>query len=227
MLWFLFQAVPLPVALFSLSGTNGTVDRSPNGATKAMSNNVTFSPGPFGNPSGSFFFSGDETSYVELNNTRELDIRFSISVFAWVHLDNSGGPIVFMNGCSIWICHSTSGIEVRYVGRNTSKSYLLYKGNVLKANAWNFVGTTYDYHTGLATVWVNDSIVILRSIAATMELATQSVVEVGASRNQKKYLHGRISCLQFYDQVLSVEQIIKVKERCNQTSKYIEQISSR
>ena len=30
---------------------------------------------------------------------------------------------------------------------------------------------------------------------------------------------GRISCLQVYDQALSVDQIIKLKTKCNQTGK--------
>ncbi len=194
---------------------------SPNGATKVLSNNVTFAPGPFGNPNGSFFFSGTSSSYVELKNSGDLDARFSISVFAWVHLDNNDGPI-FDYGCSMWLSHSTLAILVQYTDRKTSKNHKLRKENVLEGNAWNFVGTTYDYHTGLATVWVNNNIVIVSSIGAKMELATQSNVRVGASRNQKTHFRGKISCLQFYDQALSVDQIIKVKERCNQTSKYIE-----
>ncbi|XP_078361224.1 uncharacterized protein LOC144645505 [Oculina patagonica] len=214
-------AIPMPVALFSLSGTNGTADMSPNGATKAVSNNITFAPGPLGNPNGSFFFSGDVNSYVELKNTGELDTRFSISVFAWVYFDNNDG-LIFKYGCSMRVSQSTLAIEVQYIDRKTSKNHKLHKENVLEGNAWNFVGTTYDYHTGLATVWVNNNIVILSSIGAKMELATQSNVRVGASRNQKTHFRGKISCLQFYDQALSVDQIIKVKERCNQTSKYIE-----
>ena len=208
------------MAFFLLSGTNGTVDRSPSGTIKAVSNGIRFAPGPFGNPNGSFFFSGNESSYVELKNTGELDTRFSISVFTWVHLDNSGGPISEY-GCSMWVSDLTLGIEVRYMDRKTSKIYQLYKDNVLLANAWNFIGTTYDYHTGIATVWVNNNTVKLRSIGAEMELATQSDVRVGASINQEKYFRGKISCLQFYDQALSVDQIIEVKARCNNTSKYI------
>ncbi len=208
------------MALFSLSGTNGTVDMSSNGATKAVSNNTTFAAGPFGNPNGSFFFSGFSSSYIELKNSGDLDARFSISVFAWVHLDNNYGPI-FEYGCSMWVSHSTLGIEVRYVDRKTLQIHQLRKENVLKANTWNFVGTTYDYHTGLATVWVNNNIVLLSSIRAKLELATQSNVRVGASRDQKRHFRGKISCLQFYDQALSVDQIIKVKARCNQTSKCI------
>ena len=207
------------MALFRLSGDNGTVDVSPNGATKAVSSNITFAPGPFGNPNGSFFFSGVRGSYVELKNSGDLDLRFSISVFAWVHIDNSDGPI-FEYGCSMCVFHETLAIEVRYMDRKSSKIHKLLKENVLEANAWNFVGTTYEYHTGLSTVWVNNRIVMLSFIGATMELATHSNVRVGASRNQKTNFRGKISCLQFYDQALSVEQIIRIKARCNQSGKY-------
>ena len=206
------------MAFFSLSGTNGTVDRSPNGATEAVSRNITFESGPYGNLNGSFFFSGINSSYLELNSTRELDARFSMSVFAWVHLDKRDGPI-FNYGCSLWVFQSTLGIEARFVDRKTSKVYLLHKKNALVENTWNFIGTTYDYHTGIATVWVNNGSVMLRSIGAKMELETLSDVIVGASSNQDTNFRGRISCLQFYDQALSVDQITEAKARCNQSSK--------
>ena len=206
------------MAFFSLSGINGTVDRSPNGATKAVPGHIKFALGPYGNPNGSFFFSGINNSYVELKNTGELDARFSMSVFAWVYLDNSGGQI-FKYGCSMRVSQSTSGIEVRFLDRKTFKVSLLHTKNVLVDNSWNFIGTTYDYTTGIATVWVNNGTVIRKSIGGKMELATQTDVTVGASRKQEKHFRGRLSCLQFYDQALSVDQIVEAKARCNQSSK--------
>jgi len=220
---FLFQAVPLPVAFFSLSGANGTVDSSPNGATKAVSGHIKFAQGPYGNPNGSLFFSGINSSYMEMKNTGELDARFSMSVFAWVHLDNSDGPI-FEYGCSMRVFKATLGIEVRVVDRKTSNVHVLHKENVLLENTWNFIGTTYDYHTGIATVWANNATVMVKFIGAKMELATQKNVRVGASSTQEKHFRGRISCLQFYDQALSVDHIIEAKARCNQSSKFIDQL---
>ena len=206
------------MAFFSLSGINGTVDRSPNGATKAVPGHIKFALGPYGNSNGSFFFSGINNSYVELKNTGELDARFSMSVFAWVYLDNSGGQI-FKYGCSMRVSQSTSGIEVGFLDRKTFKVSLLHTKNVLVDNSWNFIGTTYDYTTDIATVWVNNGTVMRKSIGAKMELATQTDVTVGASRNQEKHFRGRLSCLQFYDQALSVDQIVEAKARCNQSSK--------
>ena len=221
---FFFLAVPLPVALFSLSGINGTVDMSPNGATKAVSNNITFVPGPFGNTNGSFYFSGDKNSYVELTNTGELDTRFSITVLAWVHLDKSGGPIYKHEpasyGFSLRVYYSTMGVKARFVDGKTSKGYFLYKKEVLEADAWNFIGAMYDHRTGFAAVFVNNKTVIQKFIKASMELATDSEVRIGAMKNKNLYFRGRISCLQVYGQALSVDEIVKVKARCNQTSKY-------
>ena len=221
---FLFSAVPLPMALFSLSGLNGTVDMSPNGATKAVSNNVTFVPGPFGNPNGSLFFSGNENSYVELTNNGQLGTRFSIGVFAWVHLHNASGPIYKHvpehYGFSLRVVHSTLGVRVRFMERKTFKSYLLYKKKVLEADAWNFIGTTYDYHTGFATIFVNNKTIMQKVIKAKMELATDSHVRIGANRKKNLYFRGRIFCLQVYDQTLSVDQIVKIKTRCNQAGEF-------
>jgi len=225
-LLFIFPDVPLPVALFSLSGTNGTVDRSPNGAIKAVPNNIKFAPGPHGNPNGSFYFSGINRSHVKLRKSGQLDTRFSIGVFAWVHLDNSSGPIYTHElpnkyyGLSLQVSHSSLGVKVRYVDRKSLSSYLLFKKNVLQAHSWNFIGTAYDYHTGVASIFVNNNTVVLKYIKVKMELATYSSVRIGAMKKQKVYFRGRISCLQVYDQALSVDQIIKVKTRCNQTGKF-------
>ena len=225
----LFLAVPYPLGLFTLSGANGTIDKSPGGSTLAGSSNITFAPGPFGNLNGSFFFKGNNQSYVTLKNTGHLDARFSTAVFAWVYLNNSNGLIYKYEGserpnyygCWMQVFPSDLAVKVRYMNRNGSGNYVLYKMNVLKANAWNFVGTTYDYHTGLVTVFVNNSTVIERFITARMELATQYWVRVGSSKIQAEHFRGRISCLQIYSQALSVDQIMLIKTRCNETSKYI------
>ena len=220
---FIFQDVPLPVALFSTSPTDGVVDLSPNGATKAVSNNITLTRGPLGNPVGSFLFSDLNNSYVEVENEGELDTRFSMSVFAWVHPDESAigaGPI-YDYGCSMWVFPSTWGLEIRYMVRDRSNMHLLRKDGVIKINEWNFIGTTYDYHTGVASVWVNDSVVMNKSIGSNVELATQRNLTIGASNNREVQFYGKISCLQFYAQALSVDQIMKIKTRCNQTSKHV------
>ena len=216
------------MALFSLSGTNGTEDMSPNGAIKADSNNIKFAPGPYGNPNGSFYFSGiNSSSYVKLRKSAQLDTRFSIGVFAWVHLDNSSGPIYMHElpnkyyGLSLWVSHSTLGVKVRYVDRTTLSRYILLKANVLEEYSWNFVGTTYDYHTGVASIFVNNNTVMRKYTKSKMELATYSIVRIGAMKKRKVFFRGRISCLQVYDQALSVDQIIKVKARCNQSGKYV------
>ena len=211
------------MAFFPLSGANGTVDLSPNAATKAVPNNIAFATGPFENQNGSFFFSGINNSYVEIKNNGKLDTRFSISVFAWVHIHNSSGLIYkyeILNrsyGCSLEVFHQTLGVRVRFMDRKTFQRYSLCKRNILEADKWNFIGTTYDYHTGTATIFVNNSIVTQQVLQANMELATASDVLIGATKNLKAFFRGRISCLQIYNQALTVEQIIKIKAMSNQT----------
>ena len=212
------------MALFTFNGANGTIDKSPRGLTPAVSRSITFAPGPFGNPNGSFFFSGNKNSFVKMKNIGEIDARFSISIFAWVFLDNSSGIIYKYeksnyDGCLMKVIPTNSAIQVQYVNRRGSARFVLYKSNVLKANAWNFVGTTYDFHTGLATVFVNSSIVEESKIIR-MELATHYNLTVGAAQINNAYFRGRIACLQVYDQALSEDQIMKIKTRCNQTSEY-------
>lgn len=219
--------MPHPSALFTLSGFNGTMDISPHRMTSAISHDIMFATGPYENENGSFFFKGNNGSYVELKNTGDLDTRFSIGVFAWVHLDNtSRSGLIFKYeknnyyGCSMKVLASNLGVSVRYMNRKGTKSYVLYKKNILKANAWNFVGTSYDYQTRLAFVFVNNTTVIQRVISAKMDLATRYNVRIGATRKQNAYFRGRISCLQIYDQALSTDQIMKIKSKCNETGKY-------
>ena len=220
MFLLLVQDVPLPVALFFVGGINKTVNLSPNGTSMAVFSDITFAPGPFGNPNGSLLL-GTGSSHAELKNRGEIDTRFSISVFAWVYLSNSSTGLIIDHGCSVTVFHSTLGVEVLFKERDSSKSYLLHKKGVLKANSWNFIGATYDYFSGMATIWVNESIVMREFISAKMELATHGNVIVRASKNRKMQYRGRISCLQFYDQALSVDQIMKVKVRCNKTGKWV------
>ena len=211
------------MALFSTSRTDGVVDLSPNGITKAVFDNITLTRGPWGNPVGSFLFSGLNNSYVEVENEGELDTRFSMSVFAWVHPDASAtraGPI-YDNGCSMWVFPSTWGLEIRYVVRDRSKIHRLRKDGIIKINEWNFIGTTYDYQTGVASVWVNDSMVMNKSLGSNVELATQGNLTIGASNNSEIKLYGKVSCLQFFAQALSLDQIMNIKTRCNQTGKHV------
>ena len=206
------------MALFFVGDTNKTVDLSPGGTSIAVLSDIALAPDPFGNPNGSLVLE-TSSSHVELENHGEIDTRFSMSVFAWAHLSNSStGPIIDY-GCSMTVLHSTLGVEVIFKERHTSKSYLLHKKGVLKANSWNFIGFTYEYYSGVATIWVNENIVIRELLLAKMELATYENVIVGASKNRKMQFRGQISCLQFYEQALSVDQIIKVKARCNKTGK--------
>ena len=218
MFLLLLLDVPLPVALFFVGGINKTVDLSPSGANMAVLSDITLQPGPFGNPSGSLFL-GTSNSHVELENRGEIDTRFSMSVFAWVHLSNSSTGQIIDHGCSMTVFHSTLGVEVLFKERESSRSYLIHKKGVLKENSWNFIGVTYEYYSGMATIWVNDNIVMRKIVLAKMELATHENVIVGALRNRKMQFRGRISCLQFYDQALSVDQIMKAKIRCNKTGK--------
>ncbi|XP_022810271.1 uncharacterized protein LOC111347272, partial [Stylophora pistillata] len=218
--------VPMPVAIFTLRGANGTVDLSRNGATKAKSNNITFEPGPCGNPNGSFFFSGMNDSFVHLENNGELDTRLSTSILAWVYLQNSTSfiykyeTVYNFSTCSLIVVPQSLGVQVTYIDRKTLKEYSLHKKNILNSDKWNFIGTTYDYHTGIATIFVNNSVVTQKVLKVKMELGTASEVLIGGSTRSNKFFRGRISCLQVYDQALSVDQIIKVKSRCNQTAQF-------
>ena len=220
-----FSAVPFPKALFTLRGPNGTVNNNPSGFPRGNSVGIGYAPGPFGNPNGSFFFAGQQNSYVELGNPGKLDARFSVSVFMWVLLNNSSGPtfqyeIPFKRyGISMWVYHQGMSVSAKYVSRKEDVVKRFFKKDILEEDKWNFIGTTYDYNTAVVTVWVNNKTVIRKQINVKMELATQYEVRLGATRRNPTYFRGRIACFQVYDRALSDDQILVVKSRCNETSK--------
>ena len=81
----------------------------------------------------------------------------------------------------------------------------------LATHRWHYVGASYDYTTGMASIWANGVRVLEKSIGAGITLGTQDNVRVGVRAKDPRYLTARIAAMQFYDVALTAEQISKVK----------------
>ena len=81
----------------------------------------------------------------------------------------------------------------------------------LATHQWHYVGASYDYTTGMASIWANGVRVLEKSIGAGITLGTQDNVRVGVRAKDPRYLTARIAAMQFYDVALTAMQINKVK----------------
>lgn len=177
---------------------------------------VTLATGPNGNEGGSYQFGGHADSYIDFPNNGGLDLQHSITVLCWLYPINLEKGSVFSygsddkhSGVHFWITRS-GNLWAIYAHRNYSETPILKSDNILARNQWHYVGTSYDHLTGIASIWVNGERAAQSSIGASLTLATQDSVRIGAYK--KRYLTGRIAAMQFFDAALTAKQINEVKE---------------
>lgn len=214
---FLLKTVPLPrtLAVYPLDRPRGGRDISRRKNPSARVVGVRYGPGPDGRRDGSSIFYGKRTSYVEIPNTGSLDARYSITILVWVYHEGRAGPIVNYNpdgfGVHLW----TTGrreLFARFVRRNGRMTKPV-RNMRLKYRAWNYVGATYDERSGIATLWVNSQPVARRRLG-TIRLSTNYPIRMGATRRSRRYLRGRLFCLQLYSVALNRKQVFEAKRKC-------------
>ena len=151
----LAEKLPVPVALYPLSGRYGTCDITPNKNPLGITRNVHLAPGPDGRPQGSYQFSGRFTSYIEIPNNGGLDTRYSITLLAWVNYESTG-PI-FSYGLTDWGFHVwiVSGAYFYAYSPNWKSGH---KVTPQLSQSWQYVGVSYDFSSGVMRLWVNGEI---------------------------------------------------------------------
>jgi len=210
--------LPVPIALYPLNGRHGTSDISPNKNPPGILSDVHLAPGPYGHPQGSYQFSGNFTSNIEFPNNGGLDTRYSMTLLAWVNRENNDGPIVNY-GTNSWGFHFwfvNGGLFSRPMTRDNQ--FLFYVTSSELSKTWHYVGTTYDFSSGVVKLWVNGE-EVAQTIFGSEEQSTQFDVRMGAKAdaNDKRYFKGRICCLQVYNKSLSQQEIIAVQNRTFKT----------
>ena len=178
---------------------------------------MTLATGPNGAEGGSYQFDGHVNSYIDFPNNGGLDVQHSITVLCWLYSTTLTRGSIFSYGIfndqqwrvNFWISHSGK-LWAAYAHRNYSGTPPFKTDNSLARNQWYYVGTSYDHLTGIASIWVNGERVVQRSIGASLTLATQDGVRIGAYN--ERYFTGRIAAMQFFDAALTAKQINEVKE---------------
>lgn len=215
--------LPPLVAIFALDGETKTKDITRNNPP-GIPSHVRPAPGPDGNPKGSTQFFGSSNSYIEFPNNGKLDTRRSITILAWIYHNGRSGPIFNYDrrgfGVHLWMV-GPRVLFVRFVKRSRGRtSSVATYSTKPRYRAWNYIGATYDYNTGVATLWL-DSKPVARQSIGRFELATNYPIRMGARIGDKRAFRGRISCLQVYSIALNAKQIRGARKRCFKKCKFL------
>ncbi|KAI8496991.1 hypothetical protein Bbelb_256460 [Branchiostoma belcheri] len=209
---FLCQLLPAPpVAVWPLDAKYGASDATGNG-NDGTATGTQLAPGPYGNADGAFLFWGTSNSYVHIPNDGQLDVQYSYTILAHIYPTGQAGPIFhYERGADLW--HTSIFYLVMWPhGRDGQPAPTIQSG-VLKQNAWNFVGGTYDNTTGVGSLWENGERVQQRQVGFS-SVATQYDVWVAWKEGDSRIFKGRIACLQLYDYVLTRDQILAARNMC-------------
>ena len=205
---------PVPTAVYPLNGQFGTRDLSSNENPPGIPYYVQLAPGPFGQPDGSYQFSGSSNSYIELLNNGGLDTRYSMTLLLWLFPENTDGPIFNYGtdyyGVHFWIVNNE--LFARLTNRDGVYAQLALT-KALRHNSWNFIGTSYDYDSGVHKLWVEGTVYDMQNVG-TVQLSTHGSVRLGALDGDLRFLKGRISCVQVYDKALTEREVHAVRGLC-------------
>ena len=143
-------------------------------------------------------------------------MKHSITLLCWLYPESANfAPVIIYNPSGKWsVCFLILRGKLYADFRN--REYLspwdsLLTNQSLVTHQWHYVGASYDYTTGIASLWVNGVRVVEKNIGAGITLGTQDNVRVGVKADDTRYLTARIAAMQFYDVALTAEQINKVK----------------
>lgn len=184
--------------------------------------------GPDGKRGTAYRFFGRPDSYIEFPNSGPIDTKYSITILGWIFPEGGkGGPIFQYSpdkwGVHFWITGRRSRtLFARYASRRSLAQTLPLRYRLPRLFRWYFVGTSYDYKTRIARLFVNDRVVYQRKIGRNIQLATNFPVRVGVKKGDNRYYKGKIACLQVYNMALSVKQVIKRRRKCfSRTGNYV------
>lgn len=207
---------PVPVAVYPLNGEFGTRDLGPHQNPPGIAYDIQLATGPFGQPNGSYWFSGKSSSYIEFPNNGKLDTRYSVTLLAWVFPENTDGPIANYGtdyvGVHFWIVNSK--VFARLVRRSGEYAAVILT-NSLKHSAWNFIGFSYDYDFGIQKLWSEGKVYDVAN-AGKFELRSQDAIRMGVMDGDQRFFKGRVSCLQVYNRALTEREVQAIRGLCFQ-----------
>ena len=207
------RRIPDPIALYPLNNqykTRELENRQPQGTPVG----VTLAAGPNGKAGGSYQFTGQANSYIEFPNNGGLDTERSITMLCWLYPQSTDGPIFNYKTSGLWGVHMwmvLGKLFARFTKRNYQFTQPLITCKPLSLNQWQFIGASYDYNTGVTSLWLDGQRAVQTNIGAGLTLATQDNVRMGAKEGVRWYFRGRIAAMQIYDVALTKRQVNAVK----------------
>ena len=208
MTFFLASDAPEPVAFFPLNGKyRGKEIKNRYQGYPAL---VDPAPGPNGEPDGSLQLINDMDSFIRLVGLDNLWTR-SFTVSCWVYPEQ-----YWVNVMTTQQGHGGFHLEIenwmlKSLLRFQYASYSpLYNRIKVESKKWVYVAVTYDYNTGIHSLWVNGN-PITQQLPAGGQLDPPITFQIGVIN---KYVHGfrfRIAQLKFYDVALSADQLEATK----------------
>lgn len=219
-------ALPLVVAIYPLDKLKQGQDISGNRSPTGKLVGVKSAPGPDGRSDGATQFLGNANSYIDIPNTNaKLDAMASMTILAWVYHEGISGPIFNYRrgpgwGVHLWLVTPRT-LFVRFLRRDGKFTAPLSGTRIrLRYRAWNYVGATYDYRTGIARLWLNARLIAEKKIGRH-RLATNYPVRIGARVRDSRYFKGRISCVQIFSKALNSGQIKAAAKTCFRSCKLL------
>lgn len=214
---FFYFSVGLPdaVAFYPLTLYYRGYDVGPKRNPPGKLSNVRPAPGPDGRRGGAYSFLGKPDSFIEFPNDGKLDAQNSITLLTWVNPFGGAGPIFHYDpsgfGVHFWVTRA-GRLLIRFMRRSRIGTQALTSRR-LRPRSWSFVGATYNHRTGLAKLYVNEKLVVTKSIGR-IRLSTNKPVRMGAKIGDSRCFRGWITCMQVYDQPLPLRLIRIAKRLC-------------
>ena len=207
--------------MFPFNGKSRNGEYFSKCALAFMSPDLRFAPGADGSRDGSVELRGNLHSFIEIPNFvrgyADAAASGSITILAFLYPTGGHGPIICYEkngyGLQIWFEQVEFSTDIGnlcalFVRRDLAVAIPIRRP-ILTINAWNFIGISYDYWTGMARLWHNGNEVETVFIGANFPLATQFPIRIGAldSPWQTTFFTGRISHLHIYSGALNIKNI--------------------
>lgn len=134
------------------------------------------------------------------------------------------GPVIHFNpkgsGVDIDI-GSGFRLYARFRPRSGNFVKVLYKK--IKPRQWNYVAASYDYRSGIATLWRDSRPSVQRRIGR-FGLATKYPILIGQKPGYTLHFQGKITCLQVYNFAMTSLQIRSKKKWCFREGTHVNRI---
>lgn len=136
-------------------------------------------------------------------------------------MDHAGSVIQYLNKDSDvgLYTSSTTSLSAKFADRTRKSFSSVNNGNysVSLQNKWQYIGVSFSYNTGMATLWIDGKDVQIKYLGK-FELSTDHDIRIGGGQGKGDSFQGRISCLQIYNRALTKNEVAAVRNRCDEHS---------